>query len=51
MGVKIEGDRLALGTNLFSDELTLIEKYGLEYVNEELMKTSKFYNNNILVSN
>ena len=51
MGAKIEGNRLALGTNLFSDELTLIEKYGLEYVNEELMKTSKFYNNNILVSN
>ena len=50
LGVKIEGDRLALGTNLFSNEETLIEKYGLEYVNNELMKTSKFYNNNILVT-
>ena len=50
LGAKIEGNKLALGTNLFSDELTLIEKYGLEYVNDELMKTSKFYNKNILVS-
>lgn len=50
LGVQIEGDRLALGTNLFSNEPTLIEKYGLEYVNKELMKTSRFYDNNILVS-
>jgi len=51
LGVKIEGDKLALGTNLFSKEQTLIEKYGLKYVNEELKKTSIFYNNNILVKN
>ena len=50
LGAEIEGNRLALGTNLFSDEKTLIEKYGLEYVNNELMKTSKFYNKKILVS-
>lgn len=50
LGVEIEGDRLALGTNLFSDKPTLIEKYGLEYVNNELRKTSKFYDKNILVS-
>ena len=50
LGVNINGNRLALGTNLFSNELTLIEKYGLEYVNNELMKISKFYNNSILVS-
>ena len=50
LGAEIEGDRLALGTNLFSNEETLIEKYGLECVNDELMKTSKFYNNNILVA-
>jgi phosphoglycerol transferase len=49
LGVQIEGNKLALGTNLFSDELTLIEKYGLEYVNNELMKTSKFYDNKILI--
>ena len=30
-------------------ENTSIEKYGVEYVNNELMKVSRFYNNNILV--
>lgn len=50
LGAEIEGNRLALGVNLFSDELTLIEKYGLEQVNNELMRVSKFYDNNILVS-
>lgn len=49
LGVNIEGNRLGLGTNLFSDEKTLIEKYGVEYINNELMKVSRFYNNNILV--
>ena len=50
LGATIEGNRLGLGTNLFSNEQTLIEKYGLEYLNSELMKTSKFYNNKKLVS-
>ena len=49
LGTNIEGNKLGLGTNLFSNEETLIEKYGLEYVNDELMKISRFYNNNILV--
>ena len=49
LGATIDGDRLALGTNLFSEEETLIEKYGLEYVNDELKKNSRFYDNNILV--
>ena len=48
LGAQIQGNKLALGTNLFSDELTLIEKYGFEFVNRELMKTSRFYDNNIL---
>ena len=30
MGVKIDGDRLALGTNLFSEKKTLIEEYGFD---------------------
>lgn len=51
IGAEIDGNKLALGTNLFSKELTLIEKYGLEYINNELMKTSKFYDNNILITN
>ena len=49
LGAIIDGDKLALGTNLFSKEETLIEKYGLQYVNEELKKNSRFYDNNILV--
>lgn len=49
LGATIEGNKLALGTNLFSEEQTLLEKYGLEYVNNELSKVSKFYDNNILV--
>ena len=42
MGVTIEGDRLGLGTNLFSDKETLIEEYGLSTVTEELEKKSTF---------
>ena len=28
MGTKIDGDRLGLGTNLYSDKETLAERYG-----------------------
>ena len=48
LGANIEGNRLGLGVNLFSDEQTLIEKYGKDYVENELKKTSKFYNKYIL---
>ena len=41
LGVDIQGNRLGLGTNLFSTEETLTELYGVEYVNEELMKKSE----------
>lgn len=44
MGVEIEGDRLGLGTNLFSGEKTLIEEYGLEHFETEIAKKSSFYN-------
>lgn len=55
IGVKIEGERLALGTNLYSGEPTLLEKaypeFGqkeeqttTDFVNAELSKNSKFYN-------
>lgn len=43
LGVEISGDRLALGTNLFSDTPTLTERYGFDYVNIELQKKSEFY--------
>ena len=42
LGVKIEGNRLGLGTNLFSDEQTLTEIYGVERENLELSRNSKF---------
>ena len=48
LGVEIEGDRLGLGTNLFSGKETLIEKYGLDYVNKEVLKNSSYYNNKLL---
>ena len=42
IGATIEGNRLVLGTNLFSSEDTLIERDGLEFVNTELQKASKW---------
>ncbi|MBO4862844.1 MAG: LTA synthase family protein [Eubacterium sp.] len=48
MGVKIEGDRLGLGVNLYSDTPTLAEEYGLDYLNTELLKNSKFYKSKLL---
>lgn len=48
LGVKIDGNKLALGTNLFSQEQTLAEKYGIEYVREEIEKRSVFYNQKLL---
>lgn len=43
MGCGIEGERLGLGTNLFSGEETLIEEMGYEEFNEELAQRSDFY--------
>ena len=48
IGATIKGDRLGLGTNLYSNKKTLAEEYGIDYINEELQKRSNFYNNNIL---
>ena len=48
MGVMIEGNRLGLGTNLFSDKETLAEQYGYEYLFGEMLKKSDFYDENIL---
>ena len=47
IGAIIEGDRLGLGTNLFSDTKTLVEQYEASYVFDELEKVSQFYNNNL----
>jgi len=43
LGVKIKGEHLGLGTNLFSDEKTLLEKYGVKKINSEVAKYSQFY--------
>lgn len=48
LGVQIEGDRLGLGTNLFSDRQTLCEMYGFEVLDWELQKRSEFYNTRFL---
>ncbi|MFQ8704815.1 MAG: LTA synthase family protein [Thomasclavelia sp.] len=48
MGVSIEGDRLGLGTNLFSDKKTIMEEIGFDTLSNEVQKTSKFYNNVII---
>lgn len=48
LGCKIEGDRLGLGTNLFSDKKTILEEFGFDYVNLELNKRSNYYNHEIL---
>ena len=48
LGVKIDGDKLALGTNLYADTPTLVESMGLEELNTQLQMTSKYYNKNIL---
>lgn len=45
MGVKIEGNRLGLGTNLFSDRPTISEEIGLDNEDEELGKKSVFMEN------
>lgn len=47
MGCKIEGDRLGLGTNLYSSKKTLYEEFGEDFVNTELSKNSDFINTKI----
>ena len=48
LGIEIEGDRLGLGTNLYSGKPTLTEELSYEYLNSELKKTSLYYNEHIL---
>lgn len=44
LGVQFDGERLGLGTNLFSSEKTLIERDTLQVFNDELGRNSNFYN-------
>ena len=43
LGCTIEGNRLGLGVNLFSNLPTLTERLGYDLLNEELAKRSLFY--------
>lgn len=43
MGFEYDGDRLGLGTNMFSGKKTIAEEIGCDKLNEELSKHSKYY--------
>ena len=43
MGYKIQGDRLGLGTDLFSGTPTLAEEMGYEELNDEVQKYSQYF--------
>lgn len=43
MGFTIKGDRLGLGVNLFSDQQTLAEQLGYQYLETEINKFSDYY--------
>lgn len=43
LGFSIEGDRLGLGTNLFSDKPTLAEELGYDVLEQEVSKYSEYY--------
>ncbi len=47
LGADIDGDRLGLGTNLFSDKMTIPEMMGIDVFNGELIKYSNYYYNYI----
>ena len=42
LGVKIKGNRLGLGVNLFSELPTLTEKYGVDYLTQEIPRRNDF---------
>lgn len=48
IGCEIEGERLGLGTNLFSEKPTLAEEKGIDYLNEQIAKRSVYYIENFL---
>lgn len=48
MGIKIDGERLGLGTNLYSGLPTLMEQKGVTMVSDEFRKRSKFYEKHLI---
>ena len=49
LGAEIAGERLALGTNLFSDMPTLAEKMGFEALDKELSRASEMYRDQFMI--
>ena len=43
IGAQLDGRSFALGRSLFSRQENLVERYGVEYINEEFKKHSTFY--------
>ena len=43
LGFEIKGDRLGLGTNLFSNKKTIAEEMGFDSFDNELSKYSNYY--------
>lgn len=51
MGVRIEGDRLGVGTNIFSDTPTYMEMFGKSDFSDMLAQNNTFYKENIVKGN
>lgn len=49
LGCEIQGNRLGLGTNLFSSEPTLAEKIGMDVLNKEISKRSDYYTTHLIL--
>ena len=49
MGCTIEGDRLALGTDMYSDTPSLMVELGEDEINDELDLYSDFYENTLML--
>ncbi len=47
MGFEVKGNKLGLGTNLFSKLPTVIEKYSTSYIEQEISKSSEYLNKEI----
>lgn len=47
MGFEIKGNKLGLGTNLFSPLATVTEKYGVDYIEQEVQKSSDYLDEKI----
>lgn len=48
LGVEIDGDRLGLGTNLYSNKKTIIEEHGIDTVNNGLGDNSDLFNDEFI---